>query len=84
MLFLHRRMDSMNKEMRQLVKAAEDQGWTLDRNHRLGNGGKRRKRRHPRLVPPGGGDFIVIPDTPSDRRSYLNTRALLRRAGLEV
>lgn len=71
-------MKGMNKDYAQLVKKAKKQGWTVV--YGKGQGAKG----HPRLVPPDGGQFIVIPLTPSDHRSFLNTRAELRRAGLKV
>lgn len=68
----------MHKDYRQLVKKAQKQGWKLVKEKGKGQNG------HPRLVPPDGGDYIVIPSSPSDWRSVKNTRAELRRAGLKV
>lgn len=66
-------MRGMSKDHAQLVKKAKKQGWTVQY-----------KGKHPRLVSPDGSYFVVMPLTASDHRSFLNTRAELRRAGLEV
>lgn len=60
-------------DIRKLVKAARRQGWTVERT----SGG------HLRFAPPRGA-YIVVSFSPSDHRSWLNARARLRRAGLEV
>lgn len=60
------------KEMRALLRAAEDAGWKVEL-----------KRKHYRLQSPEG-EIVFLPSTPSDRRSVLNSRAQLRRAGLKV
>lgn len=66
-------MRGINKEMRKLVQAAEGQSWRVE----LTNGG------HLKFLPPEG-PFIIAAQTPSDRRTWLNTRANLRRAGLVI
>ena len=59
----------MSREMRELVKCAEQQGWSNETR----NG-------HLKLRAPNG--FVVVaPKTPSDPRSRLNTIALMRRQG---
>lgn len=71
----------VHRDYRKLVKAAEKVGWELT---------PARKGGHPRLVPPGGWTRpdgepavpVIIPSTPSDHRSFKNTRADMRRAGI--
>lgn len=60
----------MNKDMKQLCRSLRKQGWTVERT----------SKGHYRAITPAGRK-IVMPSTPSDGRSVLNTRALLRRAG---
>lgn len=62
----------MARDTATLVREAADAGFTV----------KRTRGGHVRLVPPGGGETIVAPSTPSDHRSLKNTRAVLKRAGL--
>lgn len=61
----------MDREIRRLVKLAEDQGWVVI----VG--------KHVKFLAPGGG-MVVSAKTPSDHRSVKNTVAHLRRAGLEI
>lgn len=65
-----------------LVKAAKAKGWTVGLT----------KKGHLRFVAPEGtvdqltGEPVRVvgaPGTPSDHRGYLNTRAQLRRAGVD-
>nr|WP_296779000.1 hypothetical protein [Rhodococcus sp. (in: high G+C Gram-positive bacteria)] len=59
-------------EWKSLLTAAEKAGWT------------HRPCKHGLYVypPTEGARPIVLGGTPSDHRSYMNTRAALRRAGL--
>lgn len=54
-----------------IAEMAAEQGWTFEVT---GSG-------HLRWVSPDG-KVVVTPSTPSDRRSELNSRSQLRRAGL--
>lgn len=63
-----------NRELRPLIAAAIEQGWDVAQT----------KRGHVRFRPPGGGRPVFASKTPSEYRSAMNTRAELRRAGLEV
>lgn len=65
---------SDKKEMKALLKAAEEQGWTV---RFTGSG-------HYQWKAPDGQTIIVTPSTPSDHRSMSNTRAQLKRAGLNL
>lgn len=60
-------------QTRQLIKRAVDQGWTWEQS-----GGN-----HIRLRGPNG-ELVITALTGSDRRGYLNLRALLRQKGLDV
>ena len=64
---------NLSKDYRHLVRAAQLENWEV-----------RHKRRHLQLASPDGHTLVTVPGTPSDRRSYLNTRAALRRAGVQV
>jgi len=71
----------IHKDYRRLIEAAEAAGWTLD-PVMDGKG-------HIRIRPPdgwehggGGGRSISMAQSPSDRRTLLNTRARMRRAGI--
>lgn len=62
-------------DIKKLALAAQEQGWRVEAT----------KNGHVRFVPPNPrGQFVIVPKTPSDHRSYLNSRALLRRQGLKV
>lgn len=63
----------MNKDLRKLLKAVEDQGFTARRT----SGG------HWQIRGTDGRVVAVIAGTPSDVRSWKNTIADLRRAGFE-
>lgn len=65
---------SLKREMNDLRRRAERQGWTIEL----------RRSGHLKWVPPAGGPFVFSPSTPSDVRGIRNTRAELRRHGLEV
>ena len=57
--------------LRSEAELAMDLGWSIERTR----GG------HLKWTPPTG-KFVIMPGTPSDRRSYLNARSMLRRHGL--
>jgi len=63
----------MKKDMQRLVKAAENAGWMVSRT----------KKNHLKFKAPTGATVIAA-STPSDHRSVMNTRAELRRHGLDV
>ena len=58
----------MKKEMGKLFKALASQGWSVEKG-----------RKHVKAKSPNGA-LVTLPATPSDHRSYLNSRAQLRRA----
>ncbi|WP_143062021.1 hypothetical protein [Faunimonas pinastri] len=55
-------------EMQDLIREYGGKGWLVSR-----------ASKHWKLVPPGGGKPVFASCTPSDHRSVLNTRSLLRR-----
>ncbi|OPC84199.1 hypothetical protein B4N89_27645 [Embleya scabrispora] len=59
-----------NKEIKNLIKALEAQGFTVVQS----------KSNHYKVYK-GGRLIATLPATPSDRRSLLNCIAVLRRAG---
>lgn len=61
----------MNKDLRKLVKALKEQGFTVE----VG-----KKNPHP-IVRKGGRRIATLSSTPSDNRSWKNDIADLRRAG---
>ena len=63
----------IDRDVRPLVKAAQQQGWTLDFT----------KSGHVKMIPPAGGAPIFASKTPSDHRSLKNFAAQLRRAGVK-
>ena len=65
----------MPKDMKVIVKIAEQQGWTV----RLTRGG------HVQFVPADPTvPLVVSSSTPSDHRTLRNLKAQLRRSGLAV
>lgn len=60
-------------ETKKLALVAQEQGWRVEAT----------KGGHVRFVPPQG-RVVIVSKTPSDHRSILNSRALLRRQGLKV
>lgn len=75
-------MAKYHRDYKALVKSAEAAGWTISVTGKS----------HPRLNPPKGAkrrdgtpaNPVTIPSTPSDHRGLLNTRADLRRQGLDI
>lgn len=64
----------MDKELKSWIRQAESEGWLVE------HGSK-----HYKFVPADKSKPIVtVSATPSDRRTRLNERALLRRSGLKV
>ncbi len=63
-----------NKEARKIARQAVKVGWRCDRT----------KNGHYRLLSPCGQHIVVLGSTPSDSRSFKNSLAELRRAGLQV
>jgi hypothetical protein len=61
------------KDEKELRRFAESKGWTFVKT----------KSGHWKGTSPKG-DIVIFGGTPSGSRSYLNTRALLRRAGLRI
>lgn len=62
-----------DKQTDALVRAAWDAGWRVEQG-----------RKHIRVYPPDPTQAIVtIAGTPSDHRTVKNTRAQLRRSGLD-
>jgi hypothetical protein len=62
----------MSKEMKQLVKQIEANGYTVVQSG----------RNHLKVKNEAGGTVATMPGTPSDHRSILNTRAQMRRLGV--
>jgi hypothetical protein len=62
-----------DKEMDWLVEACWGQGWWCERGTKFIE-----------AFTPDGKSMIPIPGTSSDFRSFTNTRAQLRRAGLDI
>jgi hypothetical protein len=66
-------MRGIAKDYKPLVAVAQEQGWDVS----IGGGG------HLRFQSPEG-ELVFTAQTPSDRRSLLNAKACLRRAGLDL
>ena len=60
------------QELNQIIRALEDQGFTV-----------RRTRRGHYFVTKNGKPITTISGTPSDRRSWRNALAALRRGGFQ-
>lgn len=60
----------MNREIRAVAAELQRQGWRVERT----------RRGHLRAVPPQG-QMVILPSTPSDRRSLYNAIARLRAQG---
>jgi predicted RNA binding protein YcfA (HicA-like mRNA interferase family) len=65
---------TVNKEIRDIVKKLEKQGWRIEQ------GGKHLKAYPADKSMP----LVVIPGTPSDHRSLKNLIAQLRRSGADI
>ena len=64
-----------SKDIAQLVRALQAQGWRVERS----GGG------HYKAFPPDTSKpMVTIASTPSDRRAFRNTIALLRRSGADL
>jgi len=63
------------RQIEQLVRKAEDQGWAV----------RRTRNNHFRLTPPAGGRGYTVPSTPNGgNRAAENSIAALKRAGLVI
>jgi len=63
----------MTNEVKELLDAAEKQGWRVERT----------KKGHWRCYAPDGDTIVIVPGTPSDRRSLRNAVAEMRRGGFQ-
>lgn len=63
----------LGRGYKELIKAAEDAGWTLERT-----------KKGYRMKHPNGKDAVGFHGTPSDNRALKNARGDFRRAGLAV
>lgn len=70
----HLQRRALGPTLRPLYDAAKAAGWRIELT-----GGD-----HVRWYPPDGGRPVVSALTPSDHRAAKNTRAYLRRSGLDV
>lgn len=61
----------MRKEMKELVAAAQAQGWRVEQT----------SKGHWRLYAPDGVHIVHLPGTPSDHRSFDNCVAKMRQYG---
>lgn len=65
----------MNKQLKSLVRTAEQAGWTW----------KATTRGHLQFIPPDKGKSIVtVSGTPSDHRAWQRVRSDFRHSGLSV
>lgn len=62
-------MASTQKELRQIIREAERQGWRVEH------------RKHIHFYAPDGKNIVIAPSTPSDSRWKQNLIADLRRYG---
>ncbi len=66
----------MNKELKQILRAAKKQGWTVNQG---------RRNTHFRLVPPDPTiSAYVLSHSPSCRRAVQNAKSDLRKLGLDI
>jgi hypothetical protein len=63
----------MKKEIKELLAAAQKQGWRVE----IGRGG------HYKLFSPDGKCLVTMSSTPSDRHAIDNTVARMRRCGFK-
>ena len=66
-------MASASKDFRKVIREAERQGWRVEQT----------KGGHWRFYAPDGVNIVHAAGTPSDRRSFDNTIAQLRKYGFE-
>jgi predicted RNA binding protein YcfA (HicA-like mRNA interferase family) len=66
-------MASAKKELKEIVKAAEEQGWRV----------KTTKRGHSMFLAPDGINKVTAGGTPSDHRAVANLLGDLRRYGFK-
>ena len=65
----------ISKEMKALIKSAEDQGWEV----------RKQRGGHIRLKPPNRKNGMVFAaTTPSDPRALLNVKKEMQRRGLKL
>jgi hypothetical protein len=62
-----------SKEIRGLIKMAEEAGWRIEQT----------AADKIKFIPPDGSPPVHTAMTPGDKRSWLNSRSRLRRAGLD-
>ena len=65
---------SVHRDLRNLVKLAHNQGWTL----------KPTKKGHLQFQAPDGITMVLAGGTPSDHRSNKNLLSRLRKSGLDI
>jgi predicted RNA binding protein YcfA (HicA-like mRNA interferase family) len=66
-------MASVKKELKEIVKSAENQGWRVERT----------KKGHLKFLAPDHENIVVAAGTPSDHRALTNLVSRLRRFGFE-
>jgi hypothetical protein len=66
---------SRGKEIRDIIRQLEAQGWTVTKGKRSG---------HWKAMAPGGKGIVYFPGTPSDWRSVANTKSRLRQLGATI
>lgn len=66
---------SQGKEIRDIIRQLEAQGWTVSLAKRSG---------HWKAMAPDGKGIAYFPKTPSDWRSVANTKSRLRKLGATI
>jgi hypothetical protein len=66
---------SQKKEVTEIIRQLESQGWTVTKGKRSG---------HWKAMAPGGNGIAYFPGTPSDWRSVANTKSRLRQLGATI
>jgi len=66
-------MPSRQKELKELRKAAEAQGWRIEKT----------KKGHWKFLAPNGEDIVIVAGTPSSKRGFDHAVADLRRYGFQ-
>jgi len=64
----------MKKQMKNLVKQAESQGWRVEPTR---NG-------HVRFLAPNGTGIVIFASTPSDHRAFKNGLSEMKRQGFQA